>query len=122
MQVAQPVLPLKIIDELCVASSAVWAWQRVGKMHTSDSSEGLIVEQQLIDEFTIQSEPLGNGRSVRHPLHRQPVQCEHLGRGRVSHAGTLFAQPEHVGASRTTRSTDRSKLGINCRRTISELG
>ena len=30
--------------------------------------EGFIVEQQLVDEFTIWSKPLGDGGSVRQPL------------------------------------------------------
>ena len=51
--------------------------------------EGFIVEQ-LVDEFTW-SKPLDDSRSVRQPLLPQPVHDEQLGRGRVSHAGTLLA-------------------------------
>src|SRR4029453_5091693 len=83
-------------------------------MHPTYPSESFIVEQQFVDEFTIQSKSPGDSRSVCHSLHPQPMQDQQLGRGRVGHAGTLLAQPrQHVGASRTPgQRTVRSSASI----------
>ncbi len=58
--------------------------------HVSDPSVRFVVEQQLINEFTIQAKPLGDRRRVRHAFHAQPVQDEQFGGGHTEHGRSLL--------------------------------
>ena len=62
----------------------------IGKDHVSDPSVRFVVEQQLINEFTIQAKSLGDRRRVRHAFHAQPVQDEQFGEDTPSTVGAYL--------------------------------
>ena len=62
----------------------------IGEDHVSDPSVRFVVEQQLINEFTIQAKSLGDRRRVRHAFHAQPVQDEQFGEDTRSTVGAYL--------------------------------